>query len=83
MRGFDDDRGNLIFDVAEIIDAKPPAAFVLENARQLSIHNRGRMMQAAIAALNELGYRADWKVLNALGLRSASEKVAHHNRGLS
>ena len=77
MRGFDDDRGNLIFNVAEIIDAKRPAAFVLENVRQLSTHNRGRTMQAIIAKLNELGYRADWKVLNALdfGLPQKRERT--------
>lgn len=77
MRGFDDDRGNLIFNVAEIIDAKRPAAFVLENVRQLSTHNRGRTMQAIISALNELGYRADWKVLNALdfGLPQKRERT--------
>ena len=69
MRGFDDDRGNLIFNVAEIIDAKRPAAFVLENVRQLSTHNRGRTMQSIVAALKELGYHADWKVLNALDFR--------------
>ena len=77
MRGFDDDRGNLIFNVAEIIDAKRPAAFVLENVRQLSTHNRGRTMQAIIFALNELGYRADWRVLNALdfGLPQKRERT--------
>ena len=77
MRGFDDDRGNLIFNVAEIIDVKRPAAFVLENVRQLSTHNRGRTMQAIIAKLNELGYRADWKVLNALdfGLPQKRERT--------
>ena len=77
MRGFDDDRGNLIFNVAEIIDAKRPSAFVLENVRQLSTHNRGRTMQAIISALNELGYRADWKVLNALdfGLPQKRERT--------
>ena len=77
MRGFDDDRGNLIFNVAEIIDAKRPAAFVLENVRQLSTHNRGRTMQSIIAALNELGYRADWRVLNALdfGLPQKRERT--------
>ncbi len=77
MRGFDDDRGNLIFNVAEIIGAKRPAAFVLENVRQLSTHNRGRTMQAIIAKLNELGYRADWSVLNALdfGLPQKRERT--------
>ena len=77
MRGFDDDRGSLIFNVAEIIDAKRPAAFVLENVRQLSTHNRGQTMQAIIAKLNELDYRADWKVLNALdfGLPQKRERT--------
>ena len=77
MRGFDDDRGNLIFNVTEIIEAKRPAAFVLENVRQLSTHNRGQTMQAIISALNELGYRADWKVLNALdfGLPQKRERT--------
>ena len=77
MRGFDDDRGNLVFNVTEIIDVKRPAAFVLENVRQLSTHNRGRTMQAIISALNELGYRADWKVLNALdfGLPQKRERT--------
>ncbi len=77
MRGFDDDRGSLVFNVTEIIDAKRPAAFVLENVRQLSTHNRGRTMQSIIAALNEIGYRADWKVLNALdfGLPQKRERT--------
>ncbi len=77
MRGFDDDRGNLVFNVAEIIDAKRPAAFVLENVRQLSTHNRGRTMRAIISELSELDYRADWKVLNALdfGLPQKRERT--------
>ena len=77
MRGFEDSRGNLIFNVAAIIDAKRPAAFVLENVRQLSTHNRGRTIEAIISALNELGYRADWSVLNALdfGLPQKRERT--------
>ena len=77
MRGFDDDRGTLFFNLAEIIAAKQPSAFVLENVRQLSTHNRGRTMQAIIAELNRLGYRADWKVLNALdfGLPQKRERT--------
>ena len=77
MRGFDDARGNLVFNVIEIIDAKRPAAFVLENVRQLSTHNRGRTMEAIITELKGLGYRADWKVLNALdfGLPQKRERT--------
>ena len=77
MRGFDDARGNLIFNVAEIIDAKRPSAFVLENVRQLLTHNIGRTIEAIISALNGLGYRVDWNVLNALdfGLPQKRERT--------
>lgn len=77
MRGFDDARGNLVFNVVEIIDAKRPAAFVLENVRQLSTHNRGQTMRAIISKLNDLGYHADWRVLNALdfGLPQKRERT--------
>jgi DNA (cytosine-5)-methyltransferase 1 len=77
MRGFDDSRGNLIFDVAAIIDAKRPSTFVLENVRQLLTHNIGRTIEAIISALNGLGYRVDWNVLNALdfGLPQKRERT--------
>ena len=77
MRGFDDVRGNLVFNVAEIIDAKRPTAFVLENVRQLSTHNRGKTLARIIAELTELGYRSDSKVLNALdfGLPQKRERT--------
>ena len=66
MRGFEDVRGTLFFNPAETIDAKRPAAFLLENVRQLSTHNRGRTLGRMIEVLTELGYRTDWTLLNAL-----------------
>ncbi len=77
MRGFDDHRGNLIFNVAEILDAKRPAAFVLENVRQLSTHNRGKTLARIVDALTALGYGAESKVLNALdfGLPQKRERT--------
>ena len=77
MRGFDDARGSLVFNVAEIIDAKRPAAFVLENVRQLSTHDRGKTLTKIISELTELGYRSDSKVLNALdfGLPQKRERT--------
>ncbi len=77
MKGFEDVRGTLIFNVAEIIDAKRPKAFVLENVRQLSTHNKGQTLAMIIDELTELGYRVDWKLLNALdfGLPQKRERT--------
>ena len=66
MRGFEDIRGNLFFDLAEIIEAKQPKAFLLENVRQLSTHHQGKTLKTIISILTQLGYQTDWKLLNAL-----------------
>ena len=77
MRGFEDARGTLFFNLAEIIDAKRPEAFVLENVRQLSTHNRGKTLSKMLNMLSDLGYRTDWKLLNALdfGLPQKRERT--------
>ena len=38
MRGFEDTRGTLFFNIASILDAKKPSAFVLENVKLLVGH---------------------------------------------
>lgn len=73
-RGFADERGTLFFNLAAMIAAKKPAAFLLENVRQLSTHNRGRTLAKMISMLTDLGYRTDWKVLNALDFGLAQKR---------
>ncbi len=77
MRGFDDTRGALFFNLAKIIEAKRPQAFLLENVRQLSTHHQGKTLKKIISALTDLGYRVDWKLLNALnfGLPQKRERT--------
>ena len=77
MKGFEDVRGTLFFNLAEIIEAKRPQAFVLENVRQLATHNRGRTLSKIIDVLSDLGYRTDWSWLNALdfGLPQKRERT--------
>lgn len=77
MQGFDDVRGTLFFNLAEVIEAKKPTALLLENVRQLSTHNKGRTLRRIIEVLTELGYRTDWKVQNALdfGLPQKRERT--------
>ena len=74
MRGFEDVRGTLFFNLAETIEAKEPAAILLENVRQLSTHNKGRTLTRIIEVLNELGYRTDWRLLNALDFGLAQKR---------
>ena len=77
MRGFEDARGTLFFNLAEIIEAGEPQAFVLENVRQLSTHNRGRTLSRILEILDSLEYRVHWKLLNALdfGLPQKRERA--------
>jgi DNA (cytosine-5)-methyltransferase 1 len=57
QKGFDDTRGTLFFDIAEIIKVKKPAAFFLENVRHLYSHDEGRTFQTIKRILTEeLGY---------------------------
>lgn len=55
--GFEcDTQGTLFFDVARIIAAKRPTAFVLENVKNLKSHDHGKTFKVIMAALDELGY---------------------------
>lgn len=55
--GFEcDTQGTLFFDVARIIAAKKPVAFVLENVKNLKSHDKGNTFKVIMAALDELGY---------------------------
>lgn len=77
LKGFEDTRGTLFFDIARILGAKKPAAFILENVKLLVGHKKGRTIKRIMETLNELGYHSSYKVLNALdfGLPQKRERV--------
>lgn len=55
--GFEDKtQGTLFFDVAQILDVKRPAAFLLENVKNLKSHDKGRTFKIIMETLDELGY---------------------------
>lgn len=55
--GFEDTRGTLFFDVAEIIRRKQPKAFFLENVKGLRNHDKGKTFETILNVLrNDLGY---------------------------
>lgn len=77
MRGFEDTRGTLFFEVASILKQHQPKAFLLENVKQLTTHDKGKTFKTICETLTELGYSYKWKVLNALdfGVPQKRERV--------
>jgi DNA (cytosine-5)-methyltransferase 1 len=65
--GFEDIRGTLFFDVAEIIKRHQPKAFFLENVKGLINHDKGKTLSTILNVLREdLGYFVpDPRVMNA------------------
>jgi DNA (cytosine-5)-methyltransferase 1 len=65
--GFDDERqGNLFFEIARILHHHRPAAFVLENVKNLASHDKGRTFEVIYNTLTEeLGYTVHHKIIDA------------------
>lgn len=64
-RGFEDTRGTLFFDVLRIIQEKNPKGFFLENVAGLTNHDNGKTLEVIMNSLDEAGYYATYKLLNA------------------
>lgn len=77
--GFEEARGTLFFDIARIIDAKRPRAFLLENVKGLKNHRGGETLRVILKILREdLGYFVpDPEVVNAkyFGVPQNRERV--------
>ena len=77
MRGFEDTRGTLIYNVFKIIEAKQPEVVFLENVKHLIHHDKKRTLTTIINHLQELGYYVETKLLNAtsFGLPQNRERI--------
>ena len=77
--GFEDTRGTLFFDVAQIIKEHKPKAIFLENVKGLASHERGKTLATILHVLREdLGYFVpEPKILNAkdFGVPQNRERV--------
>lgn len=59
-------QGTLFFDIARILKYHRPAAFLLENVKNLVSHDRGRTFEVILRTLrDELGYHVQWRVIDA------------------
>lgn len=63
-KGFEDDRGDLFFELLRIIKAKRPRAIFIENVKNMVSHDHGNTFKVIREALTENNYYIKWKVLN-------------------
>lgn len=84
QRGFADTRGTLFFEIERILREKEPYGFVLENVEGLVTHDRikttdeiGQTLITILRSLKSLGYKVNWKVLNAqnFGLAQVRNRI--------
>jgi len=68
QRGFDDDRGNLFFNICNIVKHHMPEYLILENVRNLASHDNGNTWNVIRAHIDDLGYHtyATPTILNVL-----------------
>jgi DNA (cytosine-5)-methyltransferase 1 len=68
-KGFNDgdksERGNLFFCIVDILEAKKPAAYIIENVRHLLKHDNGCTFKIIYQHLEEVGYTVNYQVLKA------------------
>lgn len=68
-KGFQDgdksERGNLFFCILDILEAKRPKSFILENVRHLLKHDGGNTFKRIYDELSALGYSVEYKVIKA------------------
>ena len=65
--GIEDYRGTLFESIVEILKTKSPEYFVLENVNSILFLENGRNFKTILYALDELGYKLEWRVFNAAG----------------
>lgn len=64
-RGFEDERGEIFFQLARIIKGKLPRVIFIENVKNLLTHDKGKTFNIIKATLEDYGYSLKVQVLNA------------------
>lgn len=82
--GFLDTRGTLFFDIERILREHKPSGFILENVEGLVNHDKkdkrkpiGQTLETILNALEDLGYKSTWKVLDSshFGLAQQRKRI--------
>jgi DNA (cytosine-5)-methyltransferase 1 len=76
-QGIEDPRGTLFQSIVDILRAKQPEFFVLENVKRLLEMEKGRHFATILHSLSQVNYRVEWRLLNAqhFGLAQNRQRV--------
>jgi DNA (cytosine-5)-methyltransferase 1 len=76
-KGMEDERGQIIFHLIDILKKKKVKYFLLENVKGLVNHDNGNSFKVILRALDEAGYQTSFKVLNSLdyGVPQMRERI--------
>ena len=76
-KGFDDERGMIIYSLIQIMKQKNIKYFLLENVKGLINHNKGQTLKTIKSELEKIGYNLHIKVLNSInfGVPQLRERI--------
>lgn len=79
QKGFDDERGNIFFDICKIVAYHNPKYIILENVRNLTTHDDGNTWDVIKSSIDKLNYNTyeNPVILNTLyfGVPQSRERV--------
>lgn len=64
-KGFEDERGNVFFQLARVIRDKMPPIIFLENVKNLVSHDDGNTFRVILETLHQYGYSVKHKIMNS------------------
>ena len=64
-KGFEDTRGTLFFNIAQIVERHKPEVLFLENVKGFKSHDKGKTFDIIKKTLEKLGYKVFSQILNA------------------
>jgi DNA (cytosine-5)-methyltransferase 1 len=73
-QGVRDARGTLFQVLVQTIERQRPRFFVLENVKRLLSMEKGCHFATILSALTDLGYRVEWRLLNAMNFGLAQNR---------
>lgn len=76
-QGLKDPRGYLFFEIIRAMKECGPKVVMIENVKGLLTNNKGESLKSIVHALSDVGYRVEYKVLNAndFGVAQTRERL--------